>query len=276
MNTIYITGEGYMGDEGLALFAAHAHTAKRALLDDPEVGHLFRRAAIITYPQTSGHSGIPAGAPGHTAFGFYRKQNGRVESSLGHALRWRRDHGLDGDDVILLLLNDAAHEGGLNRYANMAFASARSAHFAQTMLHEFVGHLIGGCGDEYDNRYGEYLGGGPSSPNLDVESDPARVKWSHLIGRDDGMGGDVGVFPGGGGYARGMFRPTLTSKMRVLNRPFGPVNLEAITLAMGRFIPRLTGDLNGDGRVDFDDLNLALAGDFAQANDVLSNFGRSE
>jgi hypothetical protein len=270
MNTVWITGDGYTDE---AAFLDDATRAMNVLASDPEVGHVVRRMQTRTLYTESATDQLS----GDTAFGAYVHSNGNLRLNVGKVLSWRTAKGVGYHDIVLLLVNSSHFGGAYNSMANVAYVAANNVHFAEMLRHEFLGHAIGGLGDEY-GRSGVYTGGGPSSPNLDTENDPARVKWSHLIGRDDGMGGTVGVFEGGGGdYSRGIYRPTATSRMRQLGKPWGPVNAEAIMLAAARFIPRIEGDLNGDGRVDFDDLNLALSGDdFATTNEVLSNFGRSE
>lgn len=273
MNTVWITGDGYTDE---SRFIDDASMAMRALTSDPEVGHVVRRMRTRTIHTASGSGTIPSGQSGDTAFGVYVHPTGNFRLNVGGVLSWRTAKGVGYHDVVLLLVNSSRYGGAYNATAKVAYVSARNAHSPEVLRHEFLGHAIAGLGDEYASG-GTYQGGGTSSPNLDTENDPALVKWARLIGRDDGMGGSVGVFEGGGDYSRGIYRPTATSRMRQLHKPWGPVNAEAIIVAAGRFIPRLEGDLNGDGRVDFDDLNLALRdGDFDRMNDVLSNYGRDE
>jgi hypothetical protein len=272
MNTIYITGDAYTDE---ASFLDDAARALNILASDPEVGHVVRRMQTRTIFTPSNTDVVPNGSSGDTAFGAYIHPNNNLRLNLGRTIAWHTANAVGYYDAVMVLINTSHFGGGRNTMVNVAYAAARNVHFAELLKHEFLGHAIGGLGDEYSGS-GAYTGGNPPSPNLDIESDPATVKWSHLIGQPDGMGGVVGVFEGGAERRTGIYRPTLTSKMRQLGRPWGPVNAEAIIVAAGRFIPPLKGDLNGDGRVDFHDLNLALAGEFDQVNNVLSNFGRSE
>lgn len=95
--------------------------------------------------------------------------------------------------------------------------------FSQTMRHEAGGHGFAKLIDEY-----YYSGTIPSSEisssqwwynaigagaNVDVTSDPAKVRWAHFLS-DPRYSGQVGVYEGAMTYQYGAYRPTDNSIMR--------------------------------------------------------------
>lgn len=100
-----------------------------------------------------------------------------------------------------------------------------------TIVHE-MGHALAGLGDEFLSE-----GGGrgifvPDGPNLSRTDDPARVPWRRFLeARVEG----VGIYEGGGGVAKGTWRPTTGGCAMETGSAFCPVCREAMILTMWQF-----------------------------------------
>ena len=105
----------------------------------------------------------------------------------------------------------------------------------EVALHE-MGHSMFDLADEYGGDPGVYPGGEPSEPN--VTADPSGNKWAHWIGYQEPGMGTIGAYEGARYYEQGIYRPSQSSKMRDLGRPFDAVSREAMILRLyGRVDP---------------------------------------
>ncbi len=187
-------------------------------------------------------------------------------------------------DIIFLVLNET--DGGGCKSSNR-FTVTLSSSWA-TVAHEF-GHLFGKLGDEYGCTATScsplYTGAEPGNVNLTKITNRNNVKWKQWIPSwrpvitmashvaDDSQ--DVGIFQGAvisnTRWANGIFRPTLTGRMRsnsLVHNPVGHTMMrdEARPSQEATFRKNVTGDFNGDGRTDCvlldgRQLSLYLAGD---------------
>ena len=131
-------------------------------------------------------------------------------------------------DVVLLLVNDDEYGGSCG-----AFAVASTNSFStELMLHE-LGHSFGLLADEYtdgpcDNSVE------PPEVNVTRASTAASIKWAYWIEpgtpvpSTDTMLGVVSAYEGARYCESGLYRPTFSSKMRDLERPFEQVNTEQL------------------------------------------------
>lgn len=93
----------------------------------------------------------------------------------------------------------------------------RDYHLTSTFVHESVGHVFGGLADEYINPMMPNIYDMPESVkreiiarqkqglylNVSLSNDPELVPWAHLIGHPQfNVAGEVGIYPGGCGYAK--------------------------------------------------------------------------
>lgn len=99
-----------------------------------------------------------------------------------------------------------------------------------------------GAGDERGGRNEDYQGPEPDAVNLTRTS--TSLKWSRWNGFNVGQDGigEVGIFEGGGGFERGIFRPTQVSKFTnpqpaTTSLGFNAVVREAIILQIYRTVP---------------------------------------
>ncbi len=187
-------------------------------------------------------------------------------------------------DIIFLVLNET-ERGGCKSGNRFTVTLASSW---DTVAHEF-GHLFGKLGDEYGCTATScsplYSGGEPGSVNLTTITNRNNVKWKQWIpswrpvltlgSHVSDTAQDVGIFQGAvinnTRWADGIFRPTLTGRMRsnaLLHNPVGHTMMrdEARPSQEATFRKNVVGDFNGDGRddlvlLDGRQLSLYLAGD---------------
>lgn len=145
-------------------------------------------------------------------------------------------------DLVIVLANSAKYGGaGYNEpsetlgYEGISTASADHAKSGQVAIHE-TGHSLGKLADEYFYPgvpdYEKYTGPEPADSNsttLTADRLAAeRAKWYRWLGEESPDGGTVGAYEGGGYFATGLHRPTDTSLMRVLGKPFNLPGVEAM------------------------------------------------
>ena len=129
-----------------------------------------------------------------------------------------------GAEVRLVTVNDTKYGGGGGFYAVYAGASSSATEVA---LHE-LGHSFNGLADEYGGDPNTYIGPEPSAIN--VTTDPTGTKWAHWLGHSEPSFGVIGAYEGAGYHDFGLFRPSVDSKMRSLDRPFDAISREKIVL----------------------------------------------
>ncbi|MER5812907.1 M64 family metallopeptidase [Streptomyces sp. NPDC002033] len=145
-------------------------------------------------------------------------------------------------DLVIVLANSAKYGGaGYNEpsatlgYEGISTASARHPKSGQVAVHE-TGHSLGKLADEYFYPgvpgYEKYTGPEPAEANTSTLDAAAlagqRAKWYRWLGEESPDGGPVGAYEGGGYYVTGLYRPTDSSIMRVLGKPFSLPGVEAM------------------------------------------------
>ncbi|MBP0462387.1 M10 family metallopeptidase C-terminal domain-containing protein [Roseomonas sp. PWR1] len=226
-------GDGYTSGEIATTYAAHVQALLTYIFDGTLLTEPFGRYRnffnIHRVEVVSAESG--ADDPGA---GVYRN------TALGASYRW------DGVTDRLLYISDAAANAavaatfaGTGITAEMRFATVNSATYGggggnwavyaggnsfarEVALHE-VGHSFAQLADEYWFS-GTYTGGEPFARN--VTTDPTGAKWAEWIGYNQPGLGVIGAYEGGYYNATGIWRPSLDSKMRSLDRPFDVVARE--------------------------------------------------
>ncbi len=145
-------------------------------------------------------------------------------------------------DTIVVMVNTNRYGGG-GIYDFYSIFPSDGEYDEYILMHEF-GHGFSGLADEYyaaSTGYDEdafyQKGVEPWEPNITRETDRDRIKWKQWLTPgveiptlDAEENNDVvGLFEGAGYKAKGMFRPTRSSKMFSKGiEPFGPVNQAAI------------------------------------------------
>ncbi|MCB5165770.1 M64 family metallopeptidase [Streptomyces bambusae] len=151
-------------------------------------------------------------------------------------------------DLVIVLANSTKYGGaGYNQrsakygYEGISTASAGNEQSGQVAIHE-TGHSLGKLADEY--FYPGYPGyekyDGPEVDDVNVSVLTARklaeqrTKWYRWLGETSPDGGKVGAYEGGGYYVKGLYRPTDSSMMRVLDKPFNLPGVEAMIAGFHR------------------------------------------
>lgn len=147
-------------------------------------------------------------------------------------------------EMSLVTVNDTRYGGGGGSYAVFAGGNASADEVA---LHE-LGHSFAGLADQYGGNTGTYFGLDPNYP--DVTIDPTGAKWAHWLGYNQPGVGVIGAYQGGYYYDRGIYRPSILSKMRALNQPFDAVGREQFVLNIYDFVDPLDDWLENSGVVD--------------------------
>ena len=135
-------------------------------------------------------------------------------------------------DQIILLVNDSRYGGSGNSGGRVAITSA---FFPEIALHE-MGHSLADLADEYvDPLILDVSGVLPFEEgrfkNVSNLSDPTQVPWAHWLDFQSSLppsagGLGVGVFEGGYYRSTGVYRSSVSNRMRDYNSDFGPVNTE--------------------------------------------------
>ena len=102
------------------------------------------------------------------------------------------------------------------RIARVTLLPTNPASYNSLVWHEFVGHTFGKLKDEYVPKNGvvNIYKGTDTSANLDIESDPKRVKWARFIEDERYAHEKLGVYKGGGNRYSNLYRATDRSIMR--------------------------------------------------------------
>ncbi|MFB2835236.1 M64 family metallopeptidase [Floridanema evergladense] len=128
-------------------------------------------------------------------------------------------------EVRLVTVNDTRYGGGGGNFSVYAGGNSNATEIA---LHE-LGHSFNKLADEYDyDDSAIYTGAEPAAIN--ITKSPTGDKWSQWLGYVQPGIGVIGAYEGAGFYEKGLFRPSLNSKMRSLGQPFDAVSREKIIL----------------------------------------------
>ena len=233
---IVFAGDGYTPPELDVQYAAHVESMLDHMFNSgeapfPRYANFFNAHRVLTESNESGADRPDQGIEVDTAFdasyscaGIERLicvSNSKVDAAVSEALS---ETSIDVD-MRLLAVNDTKYGGSGGRYAVYAGGNSSSPEIA---VHE-IGHSFSNLADEYWNSgSGDYSGFEPFEVN--VTTDASGEKWSRWLGYEQPIIGEIGVYEGGRYYERGMYRPSLNSKMRSLGRPFDAISREKIVL----------------------------------------------
>ena len=158
------------------------------------------------------------------------------------------DTGLQAD-IRLVTVNDTRYGGGGGSFAVYAGGNSQAPEIA---LHE-LGHSFAGLADQYGGIPGPYTGAEPFNP--DITKSPTGQKWSQWLGYDQPGIGLIAAYEGAGYFDKGLFRPSLNSKMRSLGNPFDAIGRESIILSIYSQVDQLDSWLaNGAALTDPEEL----------------------
>jgi Ca2+-binding RTX toxin-like protein len=127
-------------------------------------------------------------------------------------------------EMRFVVVNDTQYGGGGGYFG--VYAGGNTSAY-EVAIHE-IGHSFAGLADEYSYTETAYTGADQGWINL--TTDPEGGRWQNWIGYVDPVLGTVGAYAGGAPGTSGVYRPTLASRMRVLNAPFDPIARERFVL----------------------------------------------
>lgn len=251
---IVFLGDGYtQANLNAGVYTSHVNAYldymfRPSVLVDPfpRYRNFFNAHAIDVVSNQAGADQPPNGVFYDTALDatYYANNTERLLTVSTSKANTRRNQGLAGTgvtaDMQFVVVNDTKYGGSGGTYAVFAGGNASAREVA---LHEMA-HSFSNLADEYVSYTSPYTGGEPSEVNVTKSSTGA--KWSRWLGYDDPRGSslDIGVFEGGKYYETGVYRPSLDSKMRSLNRPFDAVSREKLIQDIYRYVDPLDGYLS--------------------------------
>ncbi|MCA8944208.1 MAG: hypothetical protein KDB80_16705 [Planctomycetes bacterium] len=195
---------------------------KHKLLGEYFAYHNFVRANLRSTDQ--GVSGF--GREKDTALGGFvaGKVQGQVGVDRAKVHGWLAEIEENDGLVIAIVKAGSLGTGG----AGIAAIGGRAD---DTLVHEW-GHAFGGLSDEYTTFTG-HRGPARDTINIAAKDDPAAAPWAHFI--EQGIPG-VGMYRGGDGRIKGVWRPTASGCAMAGGQRFCPVCREAIVLRIHRHV----------------------------------------
>lgn len=157
-------------------------------------------------------------------------------------------------DQIVVLVNSNSSGSASYPFSDLSVLSAKQNQKIDNLLH-LLGHSFGNLADEYDTgSWPTYTGFEPAESNVSAQNAAAMtlqsIKWVKWLGVS-AFGSTIDTFEGAMGHQQGIYRPTLTSKMRELNKPFNAPSVESIIKEIYRHVRPIddatSPALNGQG-----------------------------
>jgi hypothetical protein len=181
-------------------------------------------------------------------------------------------------EIRFVPINDSTYGGQGRRYTTFA---AENFYAGELALHELA-HSFSGLADEYvfDGPGGTYVGPEPTQPN--ITTSPTGDKWAQWLGYSEPGIGTIGAYEGASNYDTGLFRPSLDSKMRSVNRPFDAVSREHLILTIYDYVNPLdawrpnTSTIGDDSPLWVDVVDPAVIKTQWYVNDALVDGALSE
>lgn len=228
---LFVVGEGYDREENSVGGTAEywMRRAAEAIFSKEPMGKLKKYCNVVLVYAHSAERGITLWDSSRETKFNYRQENPDKSSSAiinrpvcRNFIEESTGAGSIAGSHVIVVVNSThnALYGGINLLLNSVSYSlipTRPISFDALVNHEAVGHGIAHLGDEYvgsiayDNSKDEAIS---ANANLDIVSDPEKVKWAEFIADKRYSDENIGIFEGGRGYKTGVFRPTETSIMR--------------------------------------------------------------
>lgn len=117
---------------------------------------------------------------------------------------------------------------GSGESCSFCVANTIDNYFEHIVQHEVGGHGFAKLADEYVEFNERYYGGTSSRKNIDICSEPDKVKWSHFLQDSRYDVERLGVFEGAGCYLYGVYRSSEDSIMKHMSLYFNAPSREAI------------------------------------------------
>jgi hypothetical protein len=235
---LVVIGDGYTSGQLATEYRPHVNSLVDYMLGPPE-GGLFARYRNFFNVHEVAVASNESGADAHRFNGPFR------DTALGAAYYYDGSrpqymviHSGDADgvaaqavprevwddtDVRIALVNDTTYGGSGGTWATYAAGNSSALDIA---IHE-IGHSFGGLADEYVTVASPYAGAEPHESNVTTGTD----KWDRWLGYvdpDHPQLGPVDYYEGGRYHQFGIYRPTRTSRMHDVHRPWNAISRETI------------------------------------------------
>lgn len=244
---IIILGDGYTASEINTTYNSHVNTLTDYLFSGGLLSQPFGRYVeyfnvhvVDVVSLESGADNPNAGIARDTALNASFNFDGETDRLL------YVDHGITvstmntalsgtgiGAEMRFVTINEAKYGGGGGYFAAYAGGNVSALEVA---LHE-LGHSFANLADEYGGNASTYTGPDPLAVN--VTTDSTGAKWSNWIGYNQEGIGVIGAYEGGRYFDAGVYRPSISSKMRDLDKPFDAISREAFILEFYKYVDPL-------------------------------------
>src|ERR1044072_53324 len=165
--------------------------------------------------------------------------NGKVFTILGNSLNPSQR------DIVIVIVNDPEYGGSGGSVA----VTSTNVEVIELILHE-LGHSFGLLADEYGGPPPPACNDtiAPSAANATQANERSLIKWNQWIDAStpiptlSTMQGVPGLYVGAVYCDAGLYRPTAGSRMRLLGRPYEPINTEQLIRRIYNFVSPIDGN----------------------------------
>lgn len=241
---LVIVGDGYAQADMVKYSTDADNLARGFFAQQPfaEYASYFNVFRVDVESPESGASHPERGVTRRTAFGAAYSCGGiqRLVCANVSAVNTVLARSLPADsrDLVIVLVNDSEYGGS----GGSVVVASTAPEVIELALHE-MGHTLGLLGDEYPDSP-PACSNAVEPPYVNIAKDIARpsIKWAPWVEAGTPMPTSTSALnvPGayeGASYCRsGLFRPTVDSKMRSLNRGYDAVNTEQLILRFYNFV----------------------------------------
>ncbi len=228
---VVVMGDGYQLDDQNE-FDDVAKSVPKVFKNHKVLGEYYSYHNFLRVNLRSKDHGVSGfGRTKQTALGGHIR--GKVQGQVGVDVGLVRSYLREVDDsdglAIAIVRAGSMGTGG----SGVAAIGGRSD---TTLIHEW-GHAFGGLSDEYSAFTG-HRGAARSTINISKFKDPKQAPWSHFIQKK--IPG-VGMYRGGDGRIKGVWRPTASGCAMMGGVIFCPVCREELLLRIYRYVDPIDG-----------------------------------
>ncbi len=257
IDLVYV-GDGYRASD-LGAYADHVQYGLTSLLSQEPFSSyrtFFNAYRVDVVSKESGVDNDPYGTTRDTALdmGFWCSGIERLLCvSIDKAYQYAA--AAPAVDHVFAVANSSHYGGAGYTSSDLATFAGANALAPEIAVHE-TGHSLGKLADEYDGGGPvNYSGPEPLEPNistLDAGSMAASgAKWARWLGDPGtGFGGVIYTYEGAAYSQRGIYRPTVDSKMRDLGQPFNLPSVESLILQMYKIVRPIDNATPSGTRLD--------------------------
>ncbi|TWT43968.1 IgA Peptidase M64 [Phycisphaerae bacterium RAS1] len=240
-----VVGDGYLNPQ-LAAYAAHtnnwinAFVAQQPFLAYSTFFNIHRVDVVSPESGVDHDPTYPIWRDTALGMGFWCSNIERLLCvTVGQAYAYAEN--APDVDAVIAVANSTKYGGAGYTASDLATLSGGNSLAGEIAIHE-LGHSLGNLADEYDYADGTtYTGPEPIEPNASkltaAQMTASGSKWATWIGFNNAaFDGNHSTYQGCRYYQFGVYRPTNSSKMRALGRPFNAVSVESLVIEMYKIV----------------------------------------